>query len=74
MFNYSAVWPIDKVVDSEVLLREFNEAMSGQLKVIYPKNNDWTVISVLSGRGLNHLAKLPMPSSFLEQFVQKMDI
>lgn len=71
MFNYPAVWQIDEVVDSEVLLREFNEAMSDQLKVIYPKNNDWTGISVLSGGGLNHLAKLPMLSSFLEQFGQK---
>jgi hypothetical protein len=68
MTKYPAIWQSNTVTDSATLLKEFEYALCGQLKQIYPKNTDWTGITVLMGKKVDHLAFLPRLSDFLDQF------
>ncbi len=68
MTNYPAIWKTDTVTDSASLLQEFEDALRGKLQQIYPKNTDWTGITVLLGEKIDHLGALPRLAEFLNQF------
>jgi hypothetical protein len=68
MTNYPAIWRIGTVANSNALLQEFEQALTGQLRQVYPKNTDWTGITVLLGKKIDHTASLPKLTAFLEEF------
>jgi hypothetical protein len=68
MSIYPSIWCSDTKPDSGALLQEFEQALTGQLRQVYPKNTDWTGITVLLGNKIDHTASLPRLTAFLEQF------
>jgi Aspartyl/Asparaginyl beta-hydroxylase len=68
MINYPAVWRMSDDIDSSDLLKEFERVLSGGLSQVYPKNTDWTGISVFNGAQENYLENLPRLAVFLERF------
>jgi hypothetical protein len=56
------------VANSNALLQEFEQALTGQLRQVYPKNADWTGITVLLGKKIDFTASPPKLTAFREQF------
>lgn len=68
MKKYPAIWRTETMVDSSALLSEFEDALRGRLQVVYPKNPNWTGITVLSPGKQSFLSELPNLSVFIGQF------
>ena len=68
VFRYPAIWQIESEIDSSALLREFQLAVTGELHKIYPGNENWTGVTVLSRGRVDHTASLPLLRALLEQF------